>query len=507
MVNLSGFIRFHATRTPDQLAVVYRDQRITYRDLLDRVEQLAAWLAERGVGRDGVVACFMKNSAAFLELSIAVGEVGGVFLPSNYRLAAEEVRYILENSSAHLLVADREFSERLASLPGTVYVDDAAQSDSRRLAGGRRPRVPTVPRREGDLFRLMYTSGTTDRPKGVMHTYGNFYWKSIDHVIFLGLTAADRLLVVGPMYHVGAFDLPGLAVLWVGGMLCIHRDFDADSTLRSIQDERLTCGWMAPVMTSRVLDCPGRHRYDVTSLRWCIGGGEKTPEARARAFTTLFTNGRYVDAYGLTETCSGDTLMQAGMEIAKIGSTGRALAHVRIQIRNEDGQPVAPRELGEVCVSGPKVTPGYWKDPARTAASFWGEWFRTGDVGYLDEDGFLYLTDRKKDMVISGGENIASSEVERVIYELPQVAEVAVVGKPDDRWGERLVAVVVLRPGATLDFETLAAHCRKQLASFKVPRELQLRDALPRNPSGKILKRVLRDELGAPAASRPGEKP
>jgi acyl-CoA synthetase (AMP-forming)/AMP-acid ligase II len=498
MVNLSSFVRFHALRTPDRLALVYGDQRVTYRDLLDRVEQLAAWLAQRGVGPETVVACFMKNSAAFVELSIAVSELGGVFLPVNFRLAAEEVRYILENSSARLLLADAEFSDRLAPIPRVVHVDEAAQADSRNLARERRPPVPSVPRREGDLFRLMYTSGTTDRPKGVMHTYGNFYWKCVDHVIALGLSAEDRLMVVGPMYHVGAFDLPGLAVLWVGGMMYVHRDFDAETALRSIQDERLTCAWMAPVMMSRVLDCPNRHRYDVTSLKWCIGGGEKTPESRARAFTSLFTRGRYIDAYGLTETCSGDTLMEPGMELAKIGSTGRALAHVRIQIRNEDGQPLAPREEGEICLSGPKVTRGYWKDPARTTASFWGEWFRTGDVGYLDEDGFLYLTDRKKDMVISGGENIASSEVERVLYQLPQVAEVAVVGKPDERWGERLVAVVVLRPGETLDLETVTAHCKQHLAAFKVPRELEVREALPRNPSGKILKRVLRDEFILP---------
>jgi fatty-acyl-CoA synthase len=199
--------------------------------------------------------------------------------------------------------------------------------------------------------------------------------------------------------------------------------------------------------------------------------------------------------------------MEAGMEIAKIGSTGRALAHVRIEIRNEDGQPLAPGEQGEVCFCGPKVTTGYWKDPVRTAASFWpAGWFRTGDVGYLDADGFLYLTDRKKDLVISGGENIASSEVERVLYDLPQIAEVAVVGKPDEQWGERLVAVVVLRPGATLDLETVTAHCRKHLAAFKVPRELEIREALPRNPSGKILKRVLRDEFAAPGGSHTGAK-
>jgi fatty-acyl-CoA synthase len=187
--------------------------------------------------------------------------------------------------------------------------------------------------------------------------------------------------------------------------------------------------------------------------------------------------------------------MEAGREIEKIGSTGRAISHVEIEIRDDAGSRLAPGENGEICLRGPKVTQGYWRDPERTAAAFFGDWFRSGDVGYLDEDGFLYLTDRKKDMIISGGENIASSEVERVIYELPQVREVAVVGLHDARWGEKPVAVVVLGDGATLELSDLADYCRARLAGFKVPKQLIVRDSLPRNPSGKVLKRVLRAEL------------
>jgi fatty-acyl-CoA synthase len=191
----------------------------------------------------------------------------------------------------------------------------------------------------------------------------------------------------------------------------------------------------------------------------------------------------------------GDTFMEPGQEIAKIGSTGRPVAHVEIEIRDDDGNPVGPGDSGEICLRGPKITSGYWKDPVKTAAAFFGDWFRSGDIGHLDEDGFLYLTDRKKDMIISGGENIASSEVERVIYELPQVREVAVIGVPDERWGERPVAVVVLADGAPLQLPDLTQHCRSRLAAFKVPKQLIIRDALPRNPSGKVLKRVLRAEL------------
>ena len=199
----------------------------------------------------------------------------------------------------------------------------------------------------------------------------------------------------------------------------------------------------------------------------------------------------------MTETCSGDTLMEAGREIEKIGSVGRALAHVEIEIRDEAGRTLPPGESGEICLRGPKVTRGYWRDPEKTRASFFGDWLRSGDIGHMDADGFLYLTDRKKDMIISGGENIASSEVERVVYELPQVQDAAVIGVADERWGERPVAVVVLKPGAALTLEALQQHCRAKLAGFKMPKELIVRTELPRNPSGKILKRALREEIAA----------
>jgi acyl-CoA synthetase (AMP-forming)/AMP-acid ligase II len=353
-----------------------------------------------------------------------------------------------------------------------------------------------VVRQPDDLFRLMYTSGTTDRPKGVMHSYGNFYWKCMDHVIGLGLSAQDRLLVVGPLYHVGAFDLPGMAVLWLGGSIILQRQFDEAAALAAIEAEKITCAWFAPMMVGRMLALEDRDKYDLSSFRWCIAGGEKTPENRIRDFTKLFTKARFIDAYGLTETCSGDTLMEQGREMEKIGSTGRALAHVEITIRDEDGNTLSAGTEGEICLRGPKVMKGYWKDPEKTAKSFFGDWFRSGDIGYLDDEGFLFITDRKKDMIISGGENIASSEVERVIYQIPEVAECAIIGLPDPKWGERPVAVIVARPGANLSAEDIVARCKANLAGFKVPKEIHFRDAIPRNPSGKVLKRVLREEMG-----------
>ena len=495
MMNLSSFIRFHATRMPQRIAVVFKDQHITFAELLHRIERTAGYLAAQGIRPDDVVAVVMKNSAAFLELAFAVSHLGAVFLPINFRLAADEVEYITGNAEAKLVLADAEFAAAVENIHPTILLDDAAQDDTTTLLGDHPP-APMHVRKPDELFRLMYTSGTTDRPKGVMHTYDNFYWKCIDHVIALGLNQDDRLLVTGPLYHVGAFDLPGVAVLWVGGTLCIHRDFDVERVLNSIATEKLTGAWLAPVMLGSILAHSNRAAFDVSSLRWVIGGGERTPESRIRQFSEYFTQGRYIDAYGLTESCSGDTLMEAGREIERIGSVGRALAHVEVEIRNAEGHRLPAGEAGEICLRGPKITRGYWRDAKKTAACFHGDWFRTGDLGYLDDEGFLYLTDRVKDMIISGGENIASSEVERVVYQMPQIREAAVIGLPDEKWGERPVAVVVLNAGDSLDYETLAKHCRAHLAGFKVPKQLILREQLPRNPSGKVLKRVLRDELG-----------
>ena len=498
MINLSSFIAFHARRTPERCALKYRGEEISYATFDARIRIVGGWLASRGIGADDVIAVLMKNSAAFLDIAFAASHIGAIFLPINFRLASDEIAYIVENAGARVLIADEEFASNAAGPAPVVLVDEAAQADATRLAPNAAP-TAAHPRLPSDLMRLMYTSGTTDRPKGVMLSYENFYWKSADQVLVLGLGRDTRLLVAGPLYHVGALDLPGIAVLWQGGMLSIQRDFDAAQCLAAIEADRLDAAWLAPVMTTSILTYPDRERHDVSSLRWAIGGGEKTPEARIRAFSQYFTNARYIDAYGLTETVGGDTFMEPGREIEKIGSTGRPVAHVEIEIRDDTGNRLAPGVNGEICLRGPKVTRGYWKDPGKTAAAFFGEWFRSGDIGYLDDDGFLYLTDRKKDMIISGGENIASSEVERVIYELRQVREVAVIGMPDQRWGERPVAVVVLADGAALELPDLTDHCRRHLAAFKVPKQLIIRDSLPRNPSGKVLKRVLRAELEASA--------
>lgn len=510
MFNLSRCLAANAGQRPTAEALVYGELRLDWQSLDARVQHLAAGLAGLGIGKGDIVALMMKNSPAFLELIYAISHLGAVILPLNFRLSAEEVAYITQHAGARLLVCDDQFAAQAAGagLP-LIVLDAAGQLDAGAhlldAAAGRR-RWAASPCGRDDLFRLMYTSGTTSRPKGVMHSYDNFYWKCFDHTLSLGLTERTRLLVVGPLYHVGGSDLPGLGVHLAGGTIVLLRDYEPRAVLEAIAREKVDGVWLAPVMANDILNLPAEDLPDVSSLRWCIAGGERTPESRIRAFFERFPKARYIDAYGMTETVSGDTLMEPGREFDKIGSVGRPLRFVEIEIRDDDGTRLAPGEEGEICMRGPKVMRAYWRDPEKTAAAFFADGFlRSGDVGFMDEEGFLFITDRQKDMIISGGENIASSEVERVIYELPAVKEAAVYARAHPRWGEVAVAAIVLAEGKSVTYKQLLDHCRARLAGFKCPKDMVILPQLPRNPSGKVLKRTLR-ELDAAGALKGQEE-
>jgi acyl-CoA synthetase (AMP-forming)/AMP-acid ligase II len=287
-------------------------------------------------------------------------------------------------------------------------------------------------------------------------------------------------------------DLTATGTLNVGGSLVILRRFDPLPTLQAIQKERPTNAWFAPTMVNALFQEPTFDRYDVSSIRFIIDGGEKMPMPLITKIKEKFPNAWFADAYGLTETVSGDTFLAKDKMIAKIGSVGKPVFQLRVRIVDDEGRDVPPNTLGEIVLRGPKVFKGYWKNPQATAEAIKNGWFHTGDIGTLDEEGYLYIVDRKKDVIISGGENIASLEVERVIYELPQVLETAVVGIPHPKWQEVPKAFVVLKKGEKLTAEEIKAHCSKKLAKFKVPQEVEFIEMLPRNPSGKILKRELR---------------
>ena len=344
-----------------------------------------------------------------------------------------------------------------------------------------------------DILRLMYTSGTTGRPKGVMITHANLAWKNYAHIAELGFSDADVGLACGPLYHVGALDLVTTTMIAVGATTILHRVFDAARVVDEIERSRVTTVWTAPAMVRAILDLPRLDRRDLSSVRVLIAGGEKMPVPYIERLRRAFPSAWFADAYGLTETVSGDTFLDRESTLSKLGSVGRPCQYLELDIWDEQGASLPSGERGEIVLRGPKVFKGYWRDPEATSAAFAGGWFHTGDIGVLDDDGYLYIVDRLKDMIVSGGENIASSEIERVLYEHEAVVEAAVVGRPDDRWGEVPVAYVVLHAERTATPDELVEHCRRQLARFKVPKQVLRVDVLPRNPSGKVLKRELRN--------------
>jgi acyl-CoA synthetase (AMP-forming)/AMP-acid ligase II len=500
-MNLSGVITHHADRNPERTALSEADTTVTYGELVDRTTRMAGALRETGVQRGDVVAVLLHNSLRFLDTMLACSHLGAIFMPLNWRLAGAELSYILQHADARLLISEPELMSSVQALDGKLdltCVLIGSQADGRWASLDElyeeSSAVNEAANVEGsDVHRLMYTSGTTARPKGVMITYDNLYWKSASHAVELGLTAADRGLACGPLYHVGALDMTTTNMLYVGGGTHLLRKFEPVAALNSIEDQQTTNLWLAPAMVNLLLAEPTLPARSLTSVRVVLDGGEKMPLPLIRRVLEAFPNAWFADAYGLTETVSGDTYLDKGKTIDKLGSVGRAVLHTEIQIVDADDRPLPAGQAGEICLRGPKVFKGYWRDPEATAKAKRGGWFHTGDLGLLDEDGFLFIVDRLKDMIISGGENISSLEVERVVYEHPAVLEAAVIASPHERWGEVPVAYVAVKEGSDVTEQELCEFCLQRLAKYKAPKGIRFVQQLPRNPSGKVLKVRLRE--------------
>jgi acyl-CoA synthetase (AMP-forming)/AMP-acid ligase II len=500
-VNWCNVLSHHAGRTPDKVLTHFEGEATTYGEMARRVSALAGGLAGRGVGPGHVVAILSYNCPEFLEALFAANHLGAIAMPINWRLAAAEVRYILEHSGARAIVCDEALlplaDEAADGLPDPLERISIAPvdrpgwtsvSDLRDSSEG----VAPVAAAGDDVHRLMYTSGTTGRPKGVMLTHANLAWKNAAHIIEFGFSSADLGLACGPLYHVGALDLTTTSLIAAGAGTIVHRAFNASAVVDEVERSRVTVVWLAPAMVNAIMALPDIEQRDLSSIRVVINGGEKMPIPLIERIQRVFPSAWFADAYGMTETVSGDTFLDRESIIAKLGSVGRPCLYLELDLWDEDGHPVPAGQQGEIVMRGPKVFKGYWRDDEATASAFAGGWFHSGDIGVRDEDGYLFIVDRLKDMIVSGGENIASSEIERVLYEHDSVLEAAVVGRPDARWGEVPVAFVALRTGADATPDALIAHCQAQLARFKVPKEVTFIEALPRNPSGKVLKRELR---------------
>lgn len=460
--------------------------------------KLAALLRDRGVGVGDRVVVMMPNGPEVLAAFPAIWQLGAVIVPVGPQASAVEARYLVEDSGAKLVLTQSELAERLRtpahgpslSAPLLDFDEEELRREWREIP----PLSPLATRDEQDLAVLLYTSGTTGKPKGVMLSHGNLYSNAHAVATTRPIPPATRVLLVLPLSH--SFGIMTMNVGYVQGTVCtILPRFEPRRVFEAIAVGKIQRFSVVPTMLTQLIHHPDRPCFDPSSLEVVHSGGAALANEVRLEFERLF-HCRVTEGYGLSE-CAPTAACYGDGEAYRPGSVGRAIDGVALQVVDLTGRPVAPRVEGEICIRGPNVMLGYWKNPAATADAIQNGWLRTGDLGYLDEDGFLFITGRRKDLIIKGGENISPREIEEVIQAHPSVKEVAVVGFPDPLYGENLAAFVVLREGAQVTAEEIQNQVAASLTKFKIPAEVCFRDALPKNPVGKILKRTLREQIAA----------
>lgn len=499
-----------ARTAPNAVALVYEDSSITYGDLAERASRMATVLSQDGVREGDRVAYTGLNSPAFLITFLAVNSVGAVFVPINFRLTEFEVATVLADAGAHVVVsepghvpvvdgaADATHLSRFIVVdndPAAPLVDSVGPRWSRlseRVAAAE-PSGPPCRRDENDLALLIYTSGTTGRAKGVMLTHGNIWWNGTNVDSVVDTRTGDMNLGVAPMFHIGGLNAFTLRSLASGGTTVLRRTFDPRQALDDLVRYRVATFFAVPAMFAAISRVDGFDDADLSSVRAAVVAGAPVPPSLIRNYAAHGIE--LQQAWGLTETAPFATYLPPELTETKCGSAGLAMPYTEIRLVDAvTGAPIEEHSvLGEVWVRGPNVAPGYWQNAVATAAAFVGDgWFRSGDIGYLDADGYLYIADRLKDMIISGGENVYPAEVETVLTEHPHLLDVAVVGTADEQWGEIVVAVVVSDGAHTPSLVEIQEFAGQSLARYKLPRRVVHIDTMPRNAAGKLDKNGVR---------------
>ncbi|WP_117214453.1 acyl-CoA synthetase [Allorhizocola rhizosphaerae] len=473
-----------ARMSPGRVAVVYGGREWTYGQLHERASRLAGALGGLGVRHGDRVAYLGPNHPAFLETLFATGQLGGVFVPLNWRLAAPELAYILSDSGTRVLVFDPEHASTVDGLP----VSAAVPADESLFAGA--PAVLDQPVHPDETCMILYTSGTTGRPKGVMLTHDNVTWNSFNLLLDVDLSGEEVTLVAAPMFHVAALNQTVLPTLLKGGRVVLVSRFDPQQALDLIARHRVTFLFGVPTMFLSMSRAAGWAQADLSSVRSAICGGAPVPRTVIEAYQRRGVT--FMQGYGLTEAAPGVLFLRRDDSLRKAGSAGTAAFFTDVKLVDAERGPVAAGEPGEILASGPNVMAGYWRRPQDTEAAFADGWLRTGDIGVADDEGYIEIRDRTKDLIISGGENIYPAEVEDALYAHPAVAECGVIGVPDETWGEVGRAVVVLREGANATVEELLEFLAGRIAKYKIPKSVVFTDALPRTTSGKVIKKELR---------------
>ena len=508
---LGDVLRNNARKFPDETAVSYHGRIITFREHLERGNRLASALWKRGIRRQDRVSILSQNTMEFLEAYAACELAGYIAATVNWRLAPPEIQMILNEATPRVLIFEAQYAgiiDKIRDKLGFVEAflcfggaaPDWAENYETVVAGGDVEGAPTRPLPD-EIMHLIYTSGTTGRPKGVMRTHRGEIAVAILMATELGLIVSDKLQLMMPIFHVGARFLQ-LGVHIRGGSIVLHHDFKPEEIIETIERERVTMTHMAPTMVQAVLNVPGIERRDLKSLHTICYSAAPMPVPLLKRGLKLL-GPVFLQLYGMTEG-GGTTLHKrqhkpdgSEQDIKRLGSVGQAAPDVRLRIVDEGGGNLPVGQPGEILISTTSRMVGYWNNTAATIAALKGGWYHTGDLGYLDEQGFLYLVDRKKDMIISGGENIYSREVEEALAAHPAITDVAVIGVKDDYWGETVRAIAVLDPGKPTSESELIEHCKTLMASYKKPKSIVFVDDLPRLPSGKINKVILRQLYGA----------
>lgn len=519
---IGSWLQRRRPKSGSKTAVIAGDRELSYVELAERSARLANALRDRGVGKGDRVAYLGENDPSFLETLFAAGLAGAVFVPLNTRLAPPEIQFQLRDSGAVLLVHSAALAEPAergsagTAVVGRIVVDDETGPDRTAPDGGAGEGgmaaggtvvealeaviasgavlPPDEPVGLDDAAMILYTSGTTGNPKGALLTHGNITWNCVNVLVDFDFASTDVALMISTMFHVASLDMGVLPTLLKGGTVVLEAKFDPRRTLELIQRHRATTISGVPTTYQMLCEHPDWDATDLSSLNKLTCGGSAVPMRVLEAYERRGL--RFSNGYGMTETAPGATTLPAARSRDKAGSSG--LPHFFTEVRVADpvdpeAGPAAPGTVGELQIKGPNVIHQYWNRPETSADSYTADgWFKSGDMGYKDPDGFVFISDRLKDMIISGGENIYPAEVEQAIAELEAVGSVAVIGVPDEKWGEVPRAVVLLREGAQLTEEQLRSHLEGRLARFKIPKSVVFVAEMPRTASGKIRKADLR---------------